>query len=287
MKTISIAKTKSHHVVHCRENGGIPGGPPIAPAVLSRCPVFQPRFKNLRTGAAVWETPWARVTVTGRLGGIHRKVLDAIFATALKTKRIEGGAQMMVIDPYRVAKLIGISKSHPGWLLSILRDMQSADVIIEDKITGLRHWAHIVSEMWESKRRAAMPGGALTGDRPLYVVTISSGWMKIFDTSMIIKYRNVLPVLSRIESGAVHALALHILTHSGGSFDAENVLSIVGAITPDTSDRHHRRLLQEIVKEAARLAQLGMQLYRHSATNHLMIAYTPTGAVHAQNPKSK
>ena len=262
----------------------VPVGPTIAPAVISRCPVFQPRFKNLRVGTVVWETPWARVTVTGRLGGIHRKVLDAIFATALKTKRIEGGAQMMVIDPYRVAKLIGVAKSHPGWLLSILRDMQSADVTIVDKTTGLRHWAHIISEMWESKRRADMPGGVLTGDRALYVVTVSAGWMKIFDTSMIVKYRNVLPVLSRIESGAVHALALHILTHSGGSFTVRDVLAVVGVPWDALSRRRQNQITQEVEQSAGLLAEIGMQLYRHSESGQLMISYHPSGAVHMHNP---
>ena len=63
----------------------VPVGPAIAPAVISRGPVFQPKFKNLKPETMEWETPWAVVTVTGRLGGIHRKVLDAIFASALKT----------------------------------------------------------------------------------------------------------------------------------------------------------------------------------------------------------
>ena len=263
----------------------VPVGPPIAPAVISRGPVFQPRFKNLRTETIKWETPWAEVTVTGRLGGIHRKVLDAIFAEPIKTKRIESGAQMMVIDPYRIAKLTGTTKSHPQWLKTVLRDMQNANVTILDKVSGLHYWGHIISDIWESKKSAQQPGGALHGDRPLFVVTISPGWMQIYDTALVVRYRTVLPVLCQIESGAVHAVALHILTHSSsGNFEAESVLSIVGAITPDTSDRQRRRQLHAVVKEAERLARLGMQLYRNG-NNHLMIAYTPTGDVHTQAPK--
>lgn len=79
-------------------NRNVPVGPPIAPAILSRGPVFQPRFKNIQPGSFTWETPWAVVTVEGRLGGIHRKVLDAIFAEPIKSKRIESGGQMMVIE---------------------------------------------------------------------------------------------------------------------------------------------------------------------------------------------
>ena len=262
----------------------VPVGPPIAPAVVSRCPVFQPRFKNLRTETIKWETPWAEVTVTGRIGGIHRKVLDAIFASNLGERPVAGGARLFAIDPYQIARVAGIAH-HPHWLLKILKDMQAADVTIVDKVTKMRHWAHIISEVQESKKRAAQPGGALPGDRPLYIVTISAGWMKIFDTTLVVKYRNVLPVLSQIESGAVHALGLHILTHSGGNFDADSVLTTIGAITPNTSDRQRRRLLQDIVKETDRLAQLGIQLYRNGT--NLLLAYTPTGDVHTQAPAPK
>lgn len=262
----------------------VPAGPPIAPAVISRGPVFQPRFKNIQNGTYTWETPWAKITVSGRLGGIHRKVLDAIFAESLGQKAVEGGARLFAIDPYQIAKAAGVAH-HPHWLLTILRDMHDADVTIMDKVTGLRHWSHIVSEVQESKKRAPQPGGARRGDRALYIITISAGWMKIFDTSLVVKYRNALPTLGRIESGAVHALALHILTHSGGAFKAEEVLKIVGAITPETSDRHRRRLIQEITAETDRLSHLGMQLYYHTDTNCLMIAYTPTGDVHTQNPQ--
>lgn len=127
----------SHH-----GNRSIPVGPPIAPAVISRGPVFQPRFKNIQPGSFTWETPWAVVTVQGRLGGIHRKVLDAIFAEPIKSKRIESGAQMMVVDPYRIAKLTGTTKSHPQWLKTVLRDMQNANVTILDKASGLHYWGH-------------------------------------------------------------------------------------------------------------------------------------------------
>ena len=220
----------------------------------------------------------------GRLGGIHRKVLDAIFAENVKTKAVEGGAHMFVIDPYHIARVAGVAAGQTRWFLGILKDMQQADVTIEDKTTGLHHWAHIISEVWESKRRADMPGGALTGDRPLYVVTVSAGWMKIYDTSMVVKYRNVLPVLSAIENGAVHAMALHILTHSAGSFDVADTLKTVGVPWDGISRRRQNKILQEIETEDLHLRELGIQLYRQTDTRRLMLSFHPAGTVHAQNP---
>jgi len=260
----------------------VPVGPAIAPAIVSRTAVFQPKFKNIQPGRYTWETPWAEVTVEGRLGGIHRKVLDAIFGSPVRSKRIESGGQMMVIDPYQVAKLTGTKKSHPQWLLSLLHDMQNANVTILDKSTGLHYWGHIISDLWESKKSAEMPGGALTGDRPLYVVTISPGWMKIYDSGLVVKYRNVLPALGKIQSGAAHALALHILTHSAGSFDVATTLNAVGV--PDTlSARRKNQILAEVEGEPL-LESLGMQVYPQPETGRLMISYHPTGEVHVQHP---
>lgn len=272
-------------IISPRAKRTAPVGPPIAPAILSRGPVFQPRFKNIQPGRFTWETPWAVVTVEGRLGGIHRKVLDAIFAEPIKSKRIESGAQMMVVDPYRIAKLTGTTKSHPQWLKSVLRDMQKADVTIVDKATGLHYWGHIISDVWESKKSVDMPGGALVGDRPLFVVTISPGWMQIYDTSLVVRYRNELPVLAAIESGAVHAAALHVLTQSRGNFDVISVLRTVGVNWDGLSRSQRWKILQEFAAESERLAQLGMHLYRHADTDNLMISYHPTGEVHLNSPK--
>ena len=141
-KSRMIKMNSSHHVKK------VPVGPPIAPAVISRGPVFQPRFKNLRTETIKWETPWVEVTVTGRIGGIHRKVLDAIFGANLGERAVSGGARLFAVDPYQIARVAGIAH-HPHWLLKILKDMQDADVTLKDKSTGLRHWAHIISEVQE------------------------------------------------------------------------------------------------------------------------------------------
>jgi len=265
---------------------GPPVGPVIAPAIISRVPVFQPRFKNLVETTVQAETAWGSVEVRGRIGGIHRKVLDALFAAAVEEPyRHDTGALSILIDPYRTAKTAGVAMRHPQWLRGILEDMRVARVLIEDKTTGLRHWAGIVSEVTESTRKAAMPGGVLRGERDLWVVTISSAWMRIYDTSLVLRYRLMLPPLGRITSGAAHAVALHVITHTGDhSYSVEDTLHLVGAVTPETSDRHRRRLIQEVAGEEEHLGALGMTLYHQSGTGKLMISYHPTGAAHVQLP---
>jgi len=80
------SKSKCFKSSSVRAHRNIPVGPPIAPVITSRVPLFQPTFKRLaNVGAVTQETPWGSVTVEGRLGEIHRKVLDAIFADHLRS----------------------------------------------------------------------------------------------------------------------------------------------------------------------------------------------------------
>ena len=258
----------------------VPVGQPMAPAIVSRAPVFQPFFRNVKAGTFTGETAWATTTVTGRLGGIHRKVLDAMFANPVTYRDLSNGTREMVIDPYRTAKTAGVAVGKPDWLRTILRDMERAKVTLVDKQTRLCHEAHILADVWDPKDRVKQPGGALVGDRPLFGVTVSAEWMGLLSTSLVVKYRNVLPTLSQIQSGVVHAAALHVLTHSGGSFDVDKLLTIIGVTA---SKERRRRLVQQFMTEVANLERLGMQVYRHRDDARLMIAYTPTGDVHVQN----
>ena len=263
-----------------------PVGPPIAPAIISRVPLFQPTFKRLASdlGATTQETPWGTVTVEGRLGEIHRKVLDAIFADHLQSQRLDTGACAFLTDPYRIEKTANIA-ANPKWLLGIFEDMRKAKVELWDKTTGLRHWAGILCEYHESPRaRADMPGGALTGDRPLYAVVVSAAWMRVFDSSLIMKYQRLLPTINQIKDGATHAMALHILTHQAGSFVVDEVLAHIGAFRATTSDRHRRRLRATVLAETDRLAALGIHLYFHADTGRLMASYHPRPEVHFRNP---
>lgn len=45
----------------------IPVGPPIAPAIISRVPTFQPTFRRAdpRGMDETWQTPWGTVRVAG------------------------------------------------------------------------------------------------------------------------------------------------------------------------------------------------------------------------------
>jgi len=275
----------------------IPVGPPIAPAIISRGELFEPRLKNLVGGTRESENAWVSVRVTGRIGAIHRKVLDSIFAENLGERDVGTGGKEIVIAPYTICVLAKVARN-PQWLLGILDDMRQVTIEITDKNSGLRHWGSIINEVWEVKTRAKMPNANLGfADRKLYCVQISAAWMRIFDTSLVVRYKSALRDLHTIENGAAYMLALHILTHGKGYFDVEHVLEAIGA-TQGISARAVEKTIRAVVAEEEgegekrgekklRLSKLGMKLYKDPNSSRLMICYNPRSDVRFQLPPAQ
>ena len=254
-----------------------PVGPPIAPALPSRVPVFQPTFKSAKPGPWTHETAWGKVTVEGRLTGIHRKVLDAIFGSCIESKRLATGALAMLVDPYKIEKLAGIAKN-PKWLRTLLEDMRVVKVTIETRDGGKWYQAGIVSEFGVSAREA-------DDGREQWLVTISAAWMNIFDTSLVVRYRELLPLLAQLRSGPVYAVALHVLTHGEGYFDVADLFRRVMAwpaetLKPESFKRAVRRLFEAIDCETTILGQLGISTYIKDGKQ--MIHYVPPLGVGVQ-----
>ncbi len=260
---------------------GPPAGPVIAPAIISRVPTFQPTFRRGQPRGMddTFTTQFGTVRVAGRLTETHRKVLDAIFATAIEEYDMPTGAKAFLVDPYQLAKVANVNHK-PAWLATLMRDMRHADVLIVDHKTGLEHHAGIVSEYRESPRRVQLPGGALHGDRPLMIVTISSAWMRIYRASLTVRYRSVLSIINQARHAATHALALHILTNTQYSRALAQSLTEIGAWRDDMSDRGRRKVVAEVLDEADLLNKLGITIDRG------IVHYRQHHMVHFSNPVS-
>jgi len=204
-------------------------------------------------------TSFGTVQVAGRLTETHRKILDAIFATALDDYALATGAKALLVDPYQVATMAHIDHK-PQWLKSLIEDMRVAVVHIVDHQAGLEYHAGIISEYVESSRRVTLPGGALSGDRPLMVATISSAWMRIYRTSLTMRYRQLLPIINQARSGATHALALHVLTHRKYNRALATTLAEIGAVREDMSARGKRKVFTTVLAEQSLLEALGIYI---------------------------
>lgn len=222
-----------------------------APVLVSRCPVFSPSIKG---GATDWQvkTLYGTASVKGNLTQIHRNILDAVFGYALATKPMHTGALEILTDPYVIATKTGSSRDYM-WLKAKLHDMKVADVDIEEA-NGLRHHGGIVSEWREAKRRVAMPGGALKGDRPLLAITISAAWMRLHNETLTVSYRDLIPAISELQSGVLQALVRYCLTHRVLNKQLDAVLIEIGAIDATTKKENPRRY--ERVRKAVFQAEL-------------------------------
>ena len=232
----------------------------VSLAIHSRVPVFWP---SLRGGAGkewAWETSWGSVSLSAKLRGLtgqHRRVLDAMFAYAQDSHRLDTGAMVLLVDPYRIDQ--ATSKSGTPWLRGMLDDLKHADVVITET-NGLRWHGGIVSEWREAKLTTPLPGGALVGTRPYWVVTISATWMRAYDNRLVVQYRALMPILHALRSGAAYALALMVITHRETTIPLTDALRHVMALRPDMTPRARRKVVAAVVDEADTLAELGIHI---------------------------
>ena len=246
---------------------------PTAPVIISRVPVFQPTFRRAYGPRGIeLKTSWGTVKVEGKLTETHRKVLDAIFTGNLDSWRDHNGDCLFLVDPYKIAKIADLD-DNPTALLELTREMMRAQIDLYDNATSKRTICAIVSKVTMANQKAQMPGGYFNGERNLWVVKISAEWMAIYNSGMVMRYKDLLPVLNRIQSGAVHALALHVLTHCDvvEHFVVDDLLTRVGAFRDEMTGSAKRKVRQCVRESQTILAKLGMRLY--DGNGKLMLEY--------------
>lgn len=215
-----------------------------SPVLASRLPVFYP---SIRQGKTNWHVKnvYGEVKISGNLTQIHRNLLDAIFAFSMKTREFENGSMELLVDPFQITSITK-SDRHHEWLLEKLHELKMANVELTDA-KGMRHWGGIVSEWRESKMSKPMPGGALTGERKFYAITISSVWMRLYKTSLTVDYKEFIGEISSLKSGVLQAVVRHCLTHQELNKNLDELLVEIGAITETTSRARRYAIKKEVV----------------------------------------
>lgn len=246
-----------------------------APVLASRCPTFAPSLKEGMTDWSI-STVYGTASVKGNLTQIHRNILDAIFGFALAKKPMHTGALEILIDPYTIATKTGSSRDYK-WLKSKLKDMKEASVDIVDA-SGLHHHGGIVSEWREANRRVAMPGGALRGDRPLLAITISGAWMRIFNSTLTVGYRDLIQSIAELDSGVLQALVRYCLTHRELNKELDEILREIGAIDTNANKRKHERARKTVID--ADLSDFGIRV------RNGIVFYKQHSDVRFKNPTS-
>lgn len=239
-------------------------GPAVAPVLASRLPIFASSLKTVQESE--WEgiTPWGSVRVTGRIGGMHRRLLDTMFAHATKARRNRNGSIDLLIDPYLIRKIAG--GSGKGWIEQRLAELSEAKV----RINGGKEGGSIIAEWQDAAKTAAFPAGLTTAKhggqvvaahaRTLLIVTVGAVWMRIYDHTLAVKYSNLLPLLHSIKSGAAYALALHVITHREYNTQLDDALRHVRAIRDGMTERAVRKVRAAVMGEVGKLGTIGIAI---------------------------
>ena len=234
--------------------------------VQSRVPVFAPTRRPRAVAKFRVETPWGRVTITGRLGQRHRDVLDAIPLATEWEGRTPDGALHRLIDPHKLRKAIAPPRGRDRRvsrqrLDEWLRDMRAAEVAIETKSGGVYEgiFHRVVTRREEaaaSQFRELHGRGFAIGERHLWGVTYSPSWVRLMDEDLILRYD--LGAIVALEHGVSQAVARLLLTHDPGRFQPtglDTVLTQVGVPEKGQARRDARRW---VLDDAARLRGLGI-----------------------------
>ncbi|MGB4064330.1 MAG: hypothetical protein WBK19_10950 [Azonexus sp.] len=232
------------------KNHGYSNNPVIAPAILSRLAIFSSSLHNIQESEVEIENTWGKVKVSGRLGGVHRRILDSSFAVAEDRKEMQTGQVALLIDPYKLSKVSKVKLSST-WLDKIFRDMRVATVTGHGR-NGERFEGGIISEWKEAKKKAKLPGGMLQGERSFRVLIVSAAWMRIYDTSLVMRYKSLLPTLHEISNGAAYSLALLVITHREFNQPLEKALRDIRALRDGMSDRACRKVKKTVRDELAK-----------------------------------
>lgn len=236
-----------------------------SPVHASRLPIFPP---TRRPTLSTWEfnTPWGEGVVTGRLGQMHRDLIDAARMEAERRVVDHTGALHLLIDPARLRAALGWDTVTYHQIEDRLEDMRIAKVSTTIRATGLRVREGIVSsyamaaaqppERGEKVRHLAKPNGqaqaALLHGGGLWRVSFSQSWSMVLLEDH--QYSYPLREVMELQHGVSQALARFCLSHKWVHEGLPSVLTKLGACG------RQRKRLSELRVDAAALRALGVDV---------------------------
>lgn len=244
-------------------------GPPVAPVIVSRVPVFAPTERRTRA-ERVWhgETPWGSVTVTGCLTQLHRHLLDCAVATALEATPTEEGGVTLIVDPHEMMTWRGSTSWDYRWLEALLEDLRRASVRISDRADGFPvQVTGIVTRYGRYDRQRRLARGRIShrddGRRDMLAITISGAWWRMWADRPTAHYAAHLRTIAALSPIGQAIARLCLGQRDGWCIGMDRALQSVGAwsdamgATPHKARQRARRALAE---DAGQLAGMGIVL---------------------------
>lgn len=246
-------------------------GPPIAPVVVSRVPVFAPTERRTRT-ERVWhgETPWGSVAVTGCLTQLHRHLLDCAVATALEATPTDDGGITLIVDPHELMTLRGSTSWDYRWLEALLEDLRRASVRLTDRDGEFpRQVVGIVTRYGRYDRQRRLAPGRVShradGRRDMLAVTISGAWWGMWGDRPTAHYAAHLRAIATLSPIGQAVARLALSQRDGWRIGIDGALQAVGAWGDGdghTAHKARQRARRPLGDDADRLGALGVHVGR-------------------------
>ena len=205
-----------------------------------------------------FENQWGRITLKKcRLTQTHQNILESIIVSAEQVRKLPDGRIAFLYSPARILRFMGVSSKNHAWLYDKLSDLLTTEIEIE--AATFRVSGTILFEKAESKVSIpgrSLPSGKGDGARiePRYqLIVFHPFFSRLFDVDVALHYQMLLPEILELEHAVTQAVVRFCLSHDALNMALDDVLTALGAITPVTHERTHRRIVKHIRDETETL----------------------------------
>jgi hypothetical protein len=213
--------------------------------------------KNVRT----IENSWGKVELRNRiLTQIHRDIIDAILSVSKEMNKINSGIEVYFSTTDVLKKLKQKNLKNHKWL--------------REKIKEIADFRVVLSKNGEDRSFNIFVEDDASEEKGLNRVVFTNRYLKFFDESLLINYKNELDKLLEVDSALLKAIIRFFWTHSTpkfsisieGSDEKKGLLETIGF--PMDSIRIVQRAKKEIRDNKEYLAEYGI-IYEEDKKNKL------------------
>jgi hypothetical protein len=214
--------------------------------------------KNKRT--IIYHNSWGKAKIMNIiLTQKHKDVLDCIILNAESINQLGGGRIEVLYNRSKVLKSLGHTKTNNHtWLDEKLRDIRQVEIEFEYK--GEKRAFSILEERDSSE------------SKDLGRIVFTSRYMKFFDDTTLINYKDEMSKLLSLDSGLLKAIVRFFWTHNNitmtivGDNNKKGILETINY--PISSDRQRQRAVKEIKDNAELLKEYGI-IYEEDKKNKI------------------
>jgi hypothetical protein len=219
---------------------------PTTTALQARVMLFQPS-KKPRKEARVFETKYGICKVVGRLGQQHADVLEAIMTT-YKAKRTSENKIEVLIDPYKVRKLLSDAVYSASTLKNILEDMITTLIEIKAKHHKGSEFLIMGSMINSVKVIQTKEKDNFGKNKTEWLITFGEALCTLLDKDLHLYYET--QPINRLKSGITQAIIRFLLTHkdvpNGGWSLDYCIKSVAGECTSAKMTEYRQTVRKEI-----------------------------------------